>query len=651
MSVVEHVESLNEPIEVTPPPPAPSRFRRFLTHPLTLVSLLTIAGGGLRFMYLSQPPLWGDEAKTYMRVCGTLQQLIDALYITDFTPLHYLLLWTIGQFTPLTPFMMRLAPAICGTLMIPAMYLLAVQILSRPAALLATAFTAFSAYLLNYSRDAKMYAECWFFVTLSMALLLVWIRTRSRFAWYGWVICSVTMLGLHAVSIIAVPVQTIIFLSHRRIHWKSAIFFVLGVAITVAPTLVHKQYFERQSAATEEDRLVEGISWVEPYNAGRDGLDLFRYAGTSFLYSWEWPQAVDEPQIRERTLKLLHGAGIGLALLLALGLFPWRSFRERTEQEISSIAASPAESWWRELLWLGTWSIVPAYGFYRASLHDAIAPWMWWPMLRDAAAAHPYAFGSLGIISLAAFWFCARTWKRRLLKTALLVSVSAVLIGLCWLVYEYVPVQRGSVWIPRYLGSTWPAFAMAVAVLLMRLPTAALRTTAIALLLGVNLIQHGARVFAGSEPPIDRIIADAIEATTPDSHTRTFAKVTVRSPMVGEPGMGAQGTHPARYYIVLGTGKPITPAEFRTARWDDANFRIPRPEEISQQALKNDPRVQRIVVWDELQVGQVEMNDPLAAKLAPEFDRTTEQRFAARDHWTWRDLYVVRLRVYERLRG
>jgi hypothetical protein len=167
----------------------------------------------------------------------------------------------------------------------------------------------------------------------------------------------------------------------------------------------------------------------------------------------------------------------------------------------------------------------------------------------------------------------------------------------------------------------------------------------------VNLIQHGARVFAGSEPPIDRIIADAIEATTPDSHTRTFAKVTVRSPMVGEPGMGAQGTHPARYYIVLGTGKPITPAEFRTARWDDANFRIPRPEEISPQALKNDPRVQRIVVWDELQVGQVEMNDPLAAKLAPEFDRTTEQRFAARDHWTWRDLYVVRLRVYQRLRG
>src|SRR5678816_1693795 len=117
------------------------RSLRFISQPAVIVSLITLFGAMLRVMRLGDPPIWGDEAKTFMRACGTFQQLGDNLATSDFAPLHYLLYWAIAQFTKLTPAIMRVPPAIAGTLMIPAMYWLAVQIVSRRSAMLAALFT------------------------------------------------------------------------------------------------------------------------------------------------------------------------------------------------------------------------------------------------------------------------------------------------------------------------------------------------------------------------------------------------------------------------------------------------------------------------------------------------------------------------------
>jgi predicted membrane-bound mannosyltransferase len=133
------------------------------------VVALTLIGGVLRFINLDQPPLLWDEAATYTRVCGTYQQLIAVLRTDGFVPLHYELYWLMGRLATLTPFVMRLIPAICGTLMIPAIYLLARQVASRRVATVAAALTAFSAFLLVYSRDAKMYMELWLAATLFVA--------------------------------------------------------------------------------------------------------------------------------------------------------------------------------------------------------------------------------------------------------------------------------------------------------------------------------------------------------------------------------------------------------------------------------------------------------------------------------------------------
>lgn len=196
------------------------RLRFIVHHSSFIVVCLTLLAAILRFMFLDRPAIWGDEAMTFARVCGTWQQLLDELKIAGFAPLHYVLLWSVGRLTTLTPFFMRLIPAVTGTLMVPAMYVLAMQIVTRPTALLVALFTATSSFLLTYSRDAKMYMDFWFFVAMSMACLLWWLRTRSYLGWCLWLLSSIAMVATHALGMAILPVQLVIFLSHRRAHWS-----------------------------------------------------------------------------------------------------------------------------------------------------------------------------------------------------------------------------------------------------------------------------------------------------------------------------------------------------------------------------------------------------------------------------------------------
>ncbi|HEY1629512.1 MAG TPA: glycosyltransferase family 39 protein, partial [Tepidisphaeraceae bacterium] len=192
---------------------------RFIFHPAFLLISLTLIGAILRFAWLDRPPIWGDEAATYMRVIGTFEQLMRELAQWGFGPLHYLMYWEIRQHTPLTPWMMRLPVAIAGTLMIPAMYFLAIQLVPRKTALLVALLTAFSAYMMNYSRDAKMYADMWLCLALHMGGFFWWLRTRKSIAWFAWLAPGMLMLGIQAVSGVLLPVELLIILTARNQYW------------------------------------------------------------------------------------------------------------------------------------------------------------------------------------------------------------------------------------------------------------------------------------------------------------------------------------------------------------------------------------------------------------------------------------------------
>lgn len=365
--------------------------------------LFTILGGVLRFVALDRPVLWGDESATYGRIAGTHRELLDQLSDDSFfTPLHYELYWWLAQGMPywgefgneraievwkrgadgllvvprvtekkvirdfvpthrliepgieMTPFMMRLVPALAGTLMVPAMYFLARQLFGPRISLLSAGLVCCSAYLLTYSRDAKMYMHFWLMCTLNMGCFLWWVRSRTVMGWLAWVATGLAMLGLHAPGAVLLGLQLLIFLTAPRHHlskfwtiiktlfwalgwpivlgydllrrrfnliawvtireyarapvrmwrdfrWPPVIFFALGLWVIATPTLRYYAEFNRKSdevvsEASEFNLDKMGIGWVEPYNRGRSLDDLLLYTSSAYLMSWEWPRHfVDGP--------------------------------------------------------------------------------------------------------------------------------------------------------------------------------------------------------------------------------------------------------------------------------------------------------------------------------------------------------------------
>lgn len=243
-------------------PPPPSRLRR--AAPILVLLGLTVFAGLLRFHRLDAPALWGDDAATFSRVCGTYQQMLEVLRNAGFGPLHYQLLWWIGQGMPLpggtvlvpggipfTPQVMRFVPALSGTLMVPAIYFLVVQLASRRTALLAALLAACSAYLLNYSRDAKMYMPLWLFITLHVGSLLWFLRSRSLTSWLCFVAAGCAMLGLQLVSFAILAIDLLIVFTARRGHWSVLPRLLVGAAW--APLLPIAGLFDRLDRFAHHD--------------------------------------------------------------------------------------------------------------------------------------------------------------------------------------------------------------------------------------------------------------------------------------------------------------------------------------------------------------------------------------------------------------
>lgn len=380
----------------SPTPATPVRsipraaFRDRLTFPLLL--LLTLIAGVLRFSALDRPSVWGDEAATYGRVGGTYQELLDQLADSSFPPVHYDAEWWIAQgmpywgtfadpkdsdgprtFTPtkflapdhrapgaaiadhritLKPFALRFIPALAGTLFVPSLFFLAVQLFGRRVAILAAVLACFSAYVLVFSRDAKMYMQFWLFVTLHVACALWWVRTRRALPWACWVLCGLMMVGLHGSGFAILLIDALIILTlpprswlgwihgpgvglwnaailparaygtfrrrrgkgdgtgwHRIAVWRrrawrrfqmpAIVPVVVGVLIAASagwgPLGFYSTFSQKIKRVAEQDpKQVDigelGIGWIEPYNRGRTLPDYLLYTVSAYLTGWEWPR-------------------------------------------------------------------------------------------------------------------------------------------------------------------------------------------------------------------------------------------------------------------------------------------------------------------------------------------------------------------------
>ena len=309
------------------------------------------------------------------------------------------------------------------------------------------------------------------------------------------------------------------------------------------------------------------------------------------------------------------------------------------------------------------WLVVPTYVWYCMSVEQIVSPpravaaqfTAWWDAAKQTWTARA-VLGAGILFTMGAFILCGRTMRERVYKLAVIVATLGGLFVLCWVCFFLYERQHGgSVWMPRYLGFAWPAVAIAVAALLLRLPTRPLRWSAIALLVGVNLAVYSARLFAGSEPPVDRMARDLVDAQPPSTMRMYYDVGASRG---GPPGAGTLYTLPGAYYLTIYSGKPSNPQEFLTGfaggriaskfkRWNRPSF-VPLPQYVASDANKT-PALTRLIVWEDFTPREsMPADDAVLQRLGHNWKRTGEEIFHVRDHWTWRNLLTLRRRVYER---
>ncbi len=403
------------PASPLPPPPATPRLPWLAWAALLLI---VAAGAALRFYKLDQPALWGDEVATWGRVTGTFGQLMDRLSKEGFVPGHYTIYWLLARFVPLDPWHMRLIPALAGALMAPAGYFLARQMFGRGTSLVAALLFATSAFGMTYARDAKMYMHTWLFVTLSVACLMHWLRTKRAWSLWGWILAGAIASTLHATSLIVLAIQPIMLLAHGgKKRWRDPPYFVVGIALILAFPAWYYGYYNHYIARTgiapvttaASESINEsqvrwrnsGITWVSEFNQGIGPWELTLNSATSYLVGLQWPRDAMDPRgfkkdgVPEWFLPLCVAVMSPLILLLIAGALPWRA---RGALGAAARGDDRRQPWWISATWLGLWLIVPTYGvYYCRSFAPFSPPWEPLAIAHEAIGGRWYLLVPLGV--------------------------------------------------------------------------------------------------------------------------------------------------------------------------------------------------------------------------------------------------------------
>ena len=612
---------------------------------------LTAAAAALRFTLLGRPALWGDEALVYWRTCGTFAQLLAVLHGDAFPPLHYELCWLLVHAMGGVPgpAAMRAVPALCGTLLVPAVYALARQLLPRRPSLWAAGLTATNAFALFYSRDAKMYAEAWLAMTLAVAASLAWVRTGRATAWLAWVAAGGMAAGLQTLTLVpVVGLGPVLLLTQRRAHWRQGLLWMAGAGLIAAGPAGYYARFntwtDRVDARGWQD---SGLAWVADYNYGRTGPQQVRYLTTTFLTGWEWPRPVAFDHMPAGRGWLLLVAATLAVLATTAGLLPWPRHWRPTDEDGS-------EPPWRVTLWLGAWIALPLYGFYCRSNAGFATPASLW-------AAHPRAWvaatvalavgGVAGLIARPTRAAAVRGTSVAVAVVLLIIAAQGIGVALTEAARSAAAAGRPweSVWVPRYLGFVWPAVAVTAGASVARLPTTAGRWSAAAVVVAVNLGLWSFRLFGSTEPPVERMAAD-VWAAQPVAGQRsdTLTWTDLTEPAQGGNGGGHLLSDPGRYYLQRLAGRPMSPDAFERLLGTVRLHRDDPADDLPAAVRSAGLGLRHVIVWQQADPGQSFDADADVAAALPGWTAAPPVTDPVRDVWTGQDLSRYRRWSFDR---
>ena len=219
---------------------------------------LTLLGFAVRLHNLTYHSLWFDEAMSVHWARSSVPRILEVgfnLAEDRLPPLYYLSLhyWRLAAGDGEVA--VRLPSVLLGTLLIPLVYRLTVDLLGgsngRKVAALAAALTALNPFLVWYSQEARMYAQAvllgsmgtWFFLQATTTTLNAKRgRGGKRYTpllyWLGYGLCAVAGLYTHLYTGLLLAAHALYLLLTQRWSrraWVPFALTLLGVAFLFAP--------------------------------------------------------------------------------------------------------------------------------------------------------------------------------------------------------------------------------------------------------------------------------------------------------------------------------------------------------------------------------------------------------------------------------
>jgi Dolichyl-phosphate-mannose-protein mannosyltransferase len=288
--------------------------------PAVVVVLLTAVGFAIR-LAVAHESIFGDEVSTWWIVStnglgGVVSTVHSDAEITP--PLFFVAAWLTTQID-LTPELVRAPSLLAGAASIPLVYLLGVRTVGRTSAVVASALTALSPFLIYYSAEARGYALMMASVALSTLAMLLAVDTRRARWWVLYAVGSCAAVYSHYTAVFVLGPQLVWLLWAHPESRRPALLANLGAAAGFAPWLSGLR-------ADFNSPTTEILSEINPLDWG------FAWASLSHA-------AVGYPY-RSTGLDELPGTAALVLLVLAVALaitgVAVRAFRARREARFTS---------------------------------------------------------------------------------------------------------------------------------------------------------------------------------------------------------------------------------------------------------------------------------------------------------------------------